>query len=325
MMLEDLYRLLRSGHIQAQGVVDTMTQPVVVLDRGMCVTTANNAFLKTFEVERDEVLEGNFFELGDGQWNIPELRHLIADVIPKAAAVIGYEVTHDFPSIGPRTFLVDARRLVHPDGNSTSILILFDDVTDSQRHDSEKDLIISELRHRMKNLFAVIRSLAMQTEAEGRTGIAYRDVLLGRLEVTLEAQEIAATSDTADLETLVKRSVNAIGAKRVSCSGPPIEVGNTKIVPLSLIFHELATNAAKYGALSNHEGKINVSWSVKDGPRERPYLRCEWREQKGPPVKPPQSQGYGTHLIAGMTSNMQGSAELNYDPEGLVAVLEIRM
>ena len=85
MMLEDLYRLLKAGHIQAQGVVDTMSQQVVVLDRNLCVTTANNAFIRTFRVEREATLGSGFFELGDGQWDIPELRHLIAAVIPKAA------------------------------------------------------------------------------------------------------------------------------------------------------------------------------------------------------------------------------------------------
>ncbi|MFP3547349.1 PAS domain-containing protein [Rhizobium sp. SIMBA_035] len=132
MMLEDLYRLLRSGHVQAQGVVDTMSQPIVVLDQRFYVTTANNAFVKTFQVERDDLLGKSLFDLGDGQWDIPELRDLIVDIIPRAAAVIGYEVKHDFPGIGQRAFLVDARRLVHPDDNSTNILVLFDDVTQRQ-------------------------------------------------------------------------------------------------------------------------------------------------------------------------------------------------
>lgn len=70
MTLEDLYRLLRSGHVQAQGVVDTMTQPVVVLDRNLCVTAANNAFISTFNVDRDDTLGQNFFDLGNGQWDI---------------------------------------------------------------------------------------------------------------------------------------------------------------------------------------------------------------------------------------------------------------
>lgn len=72
MVLEDLYRLLKAGHVQAQGVVDTMSQAVVVLDRNLCVTTANNAFVKTFRVDRDEVIGTNFFDLGNGRRSDPE-------------------------------------------------------------------------------------------------------------------------------------------------------------------------------------------------------------------------------------------------------------
>ncbi|CAN7643949.1 PAS domain-containing protein [Rhizobium sp. LjRoot98] len=166
MVLEDLYRLLRSSHVQAQGVVDTMTQPVVVLDKNFNVTTANNAFVTMFEVNRDDVIGQSLFELGNGQWDVPELKHLIHAVIPKAAAVIGFEVKHDFPSVGQKTFHVDARRLIHPDDNSSSILVIFDDVTERQLHDAEQEFIIAETRHRMKNMFAVVRAIAMHTYAE---------------------------------------------------------------------------------------------------------------------------------------------------------------
>ncbi|WP_315859741.1 PAS domain-containing protein [Pseudorhizobium xiangyangii] len=164
MVLEDLYRLLRSGHVQAQGVVDTIALPVVVLDQSFCVATANNAFLESFKVGRDDVVGESFFGLGDGQWDIPELRNLVASVIPKAAAVIGFEVQHNFPVVGQRTYLIDMQRLVHPDHSSSNILISFDDVTERQRQAAETESIISETRHRMQNLSAVVRALAMKTE-----------------------------------------------------------------------------------------------------------------------------------------------------------------
>ncbi|WP_028749070.1 PAS domain-containing protein [Rhizobium mesoamericanum] len=321
MMLEDLYRLLKAGHVQAQGVVDTMTQPIVVLDQSLCVSTANNAFLKTFKVDRDDILGQAFFELGNGQWDIPELRQLIASIIPKAAAVVGFEVEHDFPIIGRRTFLVDARRLVHPDDNSTNILVLFEDVTERHRHDAERNFIISESRHRMKNLFAVVRALAMHTQAEGRTGVEYRDALLGRLETTLRAQEIAANSDPADFETLLRQSVGEV--ERLFCEGPFIQIKASKIVATSMIFHELATNAAKFGALSSPDGELHVRWSLEDGPKNRKYLKCEWREENGPPVTPPAHKGHGTELIEGTTAHLGGTVELDFNSTGLTATIKL--
>jgi two-component sensor histidine kinase len=325
MILEDLYRLLRSGHVQAQGVVDTMTQPIIVLDQNLCVTTANNAFIQTFEVARDDILNQSFFGLGNGQWDIAELRHLISSVIPRAAAVIGFEVTHDFPAIGRRTFLVDARRLIHPDSNSTNLLILFKDVTERRRSDAEKDFVVAETRHRLKNLFAVIRSIAMQTETADRAATEYRDVFLGRLETTLHAQETAFSDETTDFECLLRQSVNDPGLERLHCDGPAVTLASSKVLAVSMIFHELATNAMKYGALSVPGGRIHVTWTLDAAPGDRTYLCCEWREQNGKPVSLPQRRGYGTELIEGTSAHLGGKAELEYNPGGLAARIRIPM
>jgi two-component sensor histidine kinase len=322
MMLEDLYRLLKSGYVQAQGIVDTMTQPIVVLDRNLNVATANNAFMKTFQAERDDVFGQNFFSLGDGQWDIAELRQLLASVIPKVAAVIGFEVKHDFPTIGQRTFLVDARRLSHPDDNSTNILVLFDDVTDRQHKTAEMDFIVSKARHRMKNLFAVVRSVAMQTHAEGPMAVAYRQTLLDRLEA-VRAQEIAATNEAADFEVLVTQALGEAALDRVTFKGPTVLVPSSRVLTISMIFHELMTNAVKYGALSQPDGEIHIEWSLEPGARDRTYLTCGWRERNGPLVTPPSHSGYGTQLIKATSAQAGGSVELTYDPGGCAALIRV--
>lgn len=129
--LDDLYGLLRSGHVQAQGVVDTLADLLPVLDEGLDVSAANLAFLHTFGVEREEVLGWNLFRLADETWNTLELRLLLSEVFPKAQAILDYEVSLDVPQQGPRTFLLSARRLAHPDGNSTNLLLVFHDVTEA--------------------------------------------------------------------------------------------------------------------------------------------------------------------------------------------------
>ncbi len=323
MMLEDWYRLLKAGHVQAQGVVDTMSQAVVVLDRNLCVTTANNAFVKTFRVDRDDIIGENFFELGNGQWDIPELRHLIAAVIPKAAAVVGFEVTHDFPAIGARTILVDARRLVHPDDHSSNILVIFDDVTERQRQDAEKEFLISEARHRMANLFAVVRAIAMQTDTHGYTAVEYRDALLGRLQATLRAQEIAANHEAADFEGLLRQSVGDAGEGRLDCTGVAIQVPSSRVLAISMILHELGTNALKYGAWSVAGGRVHVTWAVEEGLEEASDLVCEWREIGGPPVSLASRRGYGTELIEGTSAHIGGRVELHYHPDGLSASIQV--
>ncbi|WP_375161668.1 HWE histidine kinase domain-containing protein [Bradyrhizobium sp. RDT46] len=215
MNLEDLYRLLRSEHVQAQGIVDTLEEPLLVLDQTASVLTANRGFYETFRVGRDDTVGRSLFDLGNGQWDIPGLRRLVNEIIPRSTAVVGYEVTAEFPAIGPRTMLVSARRLVHPDNNSSSILILFEDVTDRRQRDVQKDILLAETRHRMKNLLGIVRSLANQTDVEGRTAKEYRDAFLGRFQAVAEAETIAlAGSAEADLSALVEQSLKAAGPER---------------------------------------------------------------------------------------------------------------
>nr|WP_075292960.1 PAS domain-containing protein [Pararhizobium arenae] len=323
MLLEDLYRLMKTGHVQAQGIVDTMTQPVVVLDQRLCIANANNAFVKAFDVSREDILSEEFFRLGNGQWDIPELRQLISAVIPRAAAVIGFEVRHEFPSIGQRTFLVDARRLVHPDDNSPNILVIFDDVTERQRHEVEMDFIVAEMRHRIKNLSAVIRSVVANAKADNPAVVHFKEALLGRLDITFKAQEIAARGGAVLFEDLLKDAVSATAFERLDWSGPAIEVDSPKALSVSMILHELGTNAMKHGAAAAPEGRIRVQWDIEEKQEDRMRLILQWREEGGPTVSRPANKGYGTELIEGLTAHMGGNVELSYPTNGLTARLII--
>nr|WP_184473309.1 HWE histidine kinase domain-containing protein [Rhizobium esperanzae] len=325
MLLEDLYRLMKTGHVQAQGIVDTMTQPVVVLDQHFYVTAANNAFIKAFKVEREDIVSQDFFGLGNGQWDIPELRQLIYSVIPRAAAVIGFEVKHDFPTIGKRTFLVDARRLVHPDDNSPNILVIFDDVTERLRHDAEMDFIVAEMRHRLRNLSAVVQSVVNNTRTDDPAVASFKEALLGRLNITFQAQAVAAVSGVAEFEALLRGAVGTTVSERLECSGPSVELRSSNVLPVSMILHELSTNALKHGAASVPGGKIRLTWELEARPRDRTLLVCQWREEAGPRIDESVRKGYGTELIEGLAAHMGGSVELNYPPSGFTATIKIPM
>ncbi len=319
MNLEDLYRLLRSEHVQAQGIVDTLNEPLLVLDQSGCVLTANRGFYETFRVSRDDTVGHSLFALGNGQWDIAELRRLIGEIIPRSTAVVGYEVTADFPAIGARTMLVSARRLVHPDNNSTSILILFEDVTDRRHSEALKDILLAETRHRMKNLLGIIRSLANQTDVEGRSAKEYRDAFVGRLQTVTEAETLAlAGGAEPDLGTLVERSLQAAGPERYRLvAGPAVRLSTRQVVPMSLILHELVTNAWKYGAFSSSGGLVHLAWRTSEE-QGKTVLHIDWREENGPPVSPPTRSGYGSRLIElSAVQGLRGTVELKYEPTGL--------
>ncbi len=187
MNMEDLYRLMRTTHVQAQGIVDTVANPLLVLDGSLCVQAASLSFFETFKVDRYETIGQQQYDFGNGQWDIPELRRLLVDVIPNASAVINYKDEHDFAHLGRRTMLVTARTLHHPDNRSHTMLLTFVDATEQTRQDAAKDMLFGELRHRMKNVFAVAQSIARQTPTEGHTAEEFRDAFLGRFGALIDA------------------------------------------------------------------------------------------------------------------------------------------
>ncbi|MDE1937058.1 sensor histidine kinase [Bradyrhizobium sp.] len=319
MNLEDLYRLLRSEHVQAQGIVDTLEEPLLVLDQAGSVLFANRGFYQTFRVRRDDTIGRSLFALGDGQWDIPELRHLVGEIIPRSAAVVGYEVEAEFPTIGRRTMLVSARRLVHPDNNSTSILILFEDVTERRISNAQKDVLLAETRHRMKNLLGIVRSLANQTDVEGRSAKEYRDAFLGRFQAVAEAETLALAGNApADLGTLVEQALKSASPEQYRVvPGPAIRLRQPQIVPISLILHELVTNAWKYGAFSRPGGIVHLTWGIAEGDGKT-VLHIDWREENGPPVTPPTRSGFGSRLIElSAVQGLRGKLERKYEPTGL--------
>lgn len=318
MTLEDIYRLLKASHVQAQGIVDTIDQPLLVLDEALCVVNANPAFLTAFHVSRDDTLSQKLCNLGNGQWNIPELTRLLDDVIPKAAAVIGYEVSHSFPVIGRRTMLVTARRLVHPDSNSIFMLVAFDDVTDRRREEGSRDLLLHEIEHRLRNFMSMVLALARQVPAEGETVLAYRQALLSRLEAMVRAELGIFTNGDGDLAEVLTAALSPYRDR--------IRLDQAKLVKLtpaqgrsfSMLLHELATNATKFGALSSPGGAVRVGWQVSEEGGRR--LVFDWMEEGGPAITKPDHEGFGTRLIKALVKDdLGGTLERNFEPAGLRA------
>ncbi|MCZ0964087.1 HWE histidine kinase domain-containing protein [Paracoccus benzoatiresistens] len=204
MDLDELYRLLRGSHVQAVGIVNTLRDPLLVLDDDFRVLSANPAFYGTFSTSRDETIGTALADLGNGQWDIPELRLLLEQVIPKSTSVIDYEVRAEFPHIGQRTMLVSAQRLSHPDSGQRILLLTIVDATEKRKADDDKDILIGELGHRIKNLLAVTRAIARRTEVEGRSAEAYRDDFLGRFDALARSLAVSTQETEADLSQLVR-------------------------------------------------------------------------------------------------------------------------
>src|ERR1700729_1148673 len=140
----------------AQSIVDTVREPLVVLDKGLRVIAASRSFYSAFEVSPEETQGKLFYALGDGQWDIPKLRVLHDKIIPEHGVMEDYEVEHEFPSLGHRTMRLNARQAFYEGGADTTILIGIEDVTERrvlERQKDEllkqKDMLLNEVQHRI--------------------------------------------------------------------------------------------------------------------------------------------------------------------------------
>ena len=146
----------------AESIVDTVREPLLVLTPDLKVQSANESFFRTFQVSREQTQDRPLYELGNRQWDIPQLRRLLDEVLPNDHQFNDFEVEHAFEGIGRRTMLLNGRRL----DTAQLILLAIQDITERRRGEQERELLARELNHRVKNILAVVQSLAMQTDPD---------------------------------------------------------------------------------------------------------------------------------------------------------------
>jgi PAS domain S-box-containing protein len=188
---------------------------------------------------------------------------------------------------------------------------------EEQRRKAEetKELLLSESKHRIKNTLATVQAIASQTLRHGRAGGLAS--FLARLHALGEAHELLTTEnwDRAPLREVVERAIKAFQSKqdRFAIKGPAVWVPAQTSLTLTLCVHELATNAVKYGALSNGTGRVHVAWEpVVNGDRRN--VRLTWHETGGPRVTVPKRKGFGSLLIE---SSGEGESRVDFTPRGV--------
>lgn len=188
------------------------------------------------------------------------------------------------------------------------------DITERKTAEQQKQLLMEELAHRVKNTFAVVQAIASQTLRKADRAVA--DTFQERLLALGRAHDVLLqTSWSSITMSALMRQVLRLDAEgqRFSLTGPDLIVGSRAALSLSLLMHEMTTNAVKYGALSVDGGRVTVGWSV-DGEE----FRLDWVESGGPPARKPERAGFGSRLI-GMGISGARRAELDYRPTGLSA------
>ena len=183
--------------------------------------------------------------------------------------------------------------------------------------EKQKNLMVRELEHRGKNTFSVVESIVVQTLAHDPETAK---VITGRIRAVSSTNDIIshAANLQPDLRTLIRAKFEPFGDFRASLKGGDINLPADAARNLSLVFHELVTNAIKHGALSRPEGRIEISWSTDDA-----NLIIHWVERGGPLVTAPEQRGFGTRLVIGCMKSLGGRADAEFPPEGLEFQLTI--
>ncbi len=262
----------------AQAIVDTIHEPLLVLDARLRVLAASRAFYEIFRVDPEHTMGCLLYDLGDGQWNIPALRLLLETIIPEKTAMDGFEVDHDFPGVGPRTMLLNARKVIYETRANTTILLAFTDVTARRSVEREKaellerteellrqkQMLLQEMQHRVANSLQIIASILLikaRAVTSEETRYHLKDAHQRVLSVAEVQNQLHAWGGIDQIEVgpyLTKLcdslSASMIGetqAMLVRVEADHGRIGSDKAVSMGLIVTELVINAIKYAFPTN--------------------------------------------------------------------------
>ena len=205
------------------------------------------------------------------------------------------------------------------EGNVAGLVGVSIDITERKRIEERERLLAQEIEHRNKNLLCVVQSVVRLTRAP--TAEEFRETVAGRLEALSRAQcvlkrERLQQVELRDLllEELAAYDINTSGSVRLA--GPRVYIRAEAGQPLAMAFHELATNAAKYGAFAEASGTLDVIWELHQ--RSGTHVQIEWTETRGSPIESPTQQGFGTKLIRSVVEQqLHGTLRLAWQPTGL--------
>ncbi|MEJ0094220.1 MAG: histidine kinase dimerization/phosphoacceptor domain -containing protein [Methylocella sp.] len=327
----------------AQAIINTIPEPFIVLDDRLRVLAASRSFYRTFKVDPESTIGCPLYALGEGQWDIPALRVLLETIISEHATMDGFEVEHDFPNLGCRTMLLNARKVVYDDGSNSTILLAFMDVTArraSEREKAEllsqteellrqKQVLLQEMEHRVANSLQMIASILLlkaRAVTSEETRIHLRDAHQRVLSIAAVQQQLHASEGIRQIEvgsylsklcgSLASSMIGdgqSIAIKVVADEGM---IESAKAVSIGLIVTELLINAIKYAfPISKADAQVLVTYEIEDS---------DWKLTisdngvgRGDGVAAGTGSGLGTAIVNALANQLDARAEVISGPAGM--------
>ena len=287
-------------------------------------TFAGEAVIRSDDIRNDPRYGLSSPHHGMPAGHLPVVSYLAVPVISVSGEVLGgLFFAHDQPG----KFTADTESLVSAIAAQTAVAMdnarlhkaAQLEIEQRRRAEESKELLLHELKHRVKNTLATIQALAMQTFRQAPK--AEVDAFTSRLFAMAEAHDLLTQRDweKVAVEQLVRRAVSPFAGQvdeRFDISGPDVELAAEKALPLAMVLHELATNAVKYGALCNLSGTVEIRWTLpKEGTGR--LLELNWNERGGPKVSPPARKGFGSRMIERALREENCGAEFDFHSDGL--------
>ena len=253
-----------------QSIVDTIRDPLVVLEQDMTVVTASKAFLSMFGITQEEAQGRRVSELGQHQWDVPALRHLMEKVLPENKPIESFEIEDTFPGLGRRVFNLNARKISQPGNHTHRMLLVFEDITDRKQRERDALALTNEISHRIKNnLQIVVGLIAFETKRTAPQCVQGYKAMQSRIAAIAQLYDLIAQSNrggTIAVDTYLRElaktmSTSLLGASSgitISVDADALEIDPDRAVPFGLLVNELATNAIKH-AFPGGKGQVVLS------------------------------------------------------------------
>lgn len=311
----------------AESIVDTVREPLLILDDGLRVITANRSFYSVFKVSRGETEKRLVFELGGGQWNIPRLKELLTGILPRSTVFNDFEVEHDFPEIGKKTMLLNARGIMQKGEKKQMILLAIEDVTLRKQAEDflkdalkEKEVLLKEVYHRTKNNMNVIAGLLqlqMNTIEDIKIRQMFKETQARIHSMSLVNELLYKTKELSklDLKDYLEELTKAITADykaahvRLNLDLDSTQVSLDVATPCGLIINELLSNSMKHAFPNKRGGKISISLRAKRNEIELTYSDNGIGFPEGFQIE--RSSSLGLRLVDTLArKQLQGSLEI---------------
>lgn len=313
----DVTEYLKEAERNAQlaAIVSTTPDAIIALSEDGVVLSWNPGAEKIFGYEADEIIGKSerilFTEDADDEFEekYQHLRH--------GERVIKRDAVRRRKDGSLVDVEINAAPMYRTDGRLIGFSAALRDVTERKRAEKHLRVVMRELSHRTKNLLAVIMAMVRQSARTSSDVAVLQSELIQRLQGMSASHDLLVAEDWAgasvrELVCAVLEPFVGNSSEALVCEGAGVLVNATAAQNLGLALHELATNAAKYGALSTGSGRVHVSWSFKPDSEGRQRLVITWTEQGGPPVVPPEETGFG-HVVIERVASQALNADVVYE------------